>query len=267
MKLQHTNFKVSPRKTAMSRCSLLSDLGQYISLKEFDGGTNWFPKVHADGLRFMKIFEKLSGDKLKEVARTMGGEVVDKKFYESVTWSIQVRPLPLLEILMLLSLDPEFGSDFFTYYSRSALGQVPTEDIIAYSWVYTALLGREGNRILGGQEPKYEKEEMTQALLEERLKVFKYIDPQTARIVAEKIGGKSKEVEGAAWAIEKEPVPEFVITYVLKGEKGEILYDSEMLRRFGYFHDFLWLYCNAIIRESRKILGDKLPKLSSSGIL
>jgi hypothetical protein len=245
----------------------LSDLGQYVSLKEFDGGQGWAAKVHADGLRFMKIFEKLSGDKLKEVARTMGGEVVDKKFYETVTWSIQVRPLPFLEILMLLSLDPEFGNDFFTYYSRSALGQVPTEDIIAYSWVYTALLAREGNRVLGGQEPKYEKEEMAQALLEERLKVLKYIDPQTAGKVAERIGGKSREVEGAVWAVVKEPVPGFKITYVLKGEKGEIVYDSEVLRRFGYFHDFLWLYCNAIIRESRKMLGDKLPKLSASGIL
>jgi hypothetical protein len=215
----------------------------------------------------MKIFENLAGDKLKEVARAMGGEVVDKKFYQSVTWSIRVRPLPYLEILMLLSLDPEFGNDFFTYYSRSALGQVPTEDIIVYSWVYMALLAREGNRILGGQEPKYEKEEMAQALPEERLKVFKYIDPRTARKVAEKIGGKSRDEEGAAWAVEKEPVPGFKITYALKGEKGEIVYNNEMLKRFGYFHDFLWLYCNAIIRESRKILGDKLPKLSSSGIL
>jgi hypothetical protein len=245
----------------------LSDSEEYISLKEFDGGQGWAAHVHADGLRFLKIFERLSSDKITEVAKSMGGQVSNKKFYESVAWAIQVRPLPYLEVLMVLTLDPEFGNDFLTYYSKSALGKVPTEDIIAYSWVYTAFLAREGNKALGGQEPKYEKEEMAQALLEERLKVFKYIDAQTANKVAETIGGRKSEIGGALWAVEKEPVPGFKITYVLRGEKGEILYDSEALRRFGYFHDFLWLYCNAVIRESRKILGDKLPKLSDSGIL
>ncbi len=245
----------------------MSDAGDYVSLKEFDGGERWSAHVHADGLRFLKVFERLSSDKIVEVARSLGGQVSDKKFYESVAWAVQVRPLPYLEVLMVLTLDPEFGNDFLTYYSRSALGKVPTEDIIAYSWVFTALLAREGNKVLGGQEPKYEKEEMAQALLEERLKVFKHIDPRTARKVAERIGGKSRDEEGAAWAVVKEPVPGFKITYALKGEKGEIVYDNEMLKRFGYFHDFLWLFCNVIIRESRKILGDKLPKLSASGIL
>jgi hypothetical protein len=245
----------------------LSDSEEYVSLKEFDGGQSWAAHVHADGLRFLKIFERLSSDKIVEVARSIGGQVSNKKFYESVAWAVKVRPLPYLEVLMVLTLDPEFGNDFLTYYSRSALGNVPTEDIIAYSWVYAALLAREGNKVLGGQEAKYQKEEMAQALLEERLKVFKYIDLQTANKVAERIGGRKSVAVGALWAIEKEPVPGFKITYVLRGEKGEILYESEVLRRFGYFHDFIWLYCNAIIRESRKILGDKLPKLSDSGIL
>jgi hypothetical protein len=242
-------------------------LGDFVSLKEFDGGQGWSAKVHADGLRFIKIFEKLSGDKPKEVARAMGGQVVNWKPYENIAWTIQVHPLPYLEILLLLSLDPEFGNDFFTYYSRSALGKSPTEDIIVYSWIYISLLAREGNRVLGGPEPKYEKEEMAQALLDERLKVFMYIDPQTAKKVAEMIGGGSTQVEGATWAIEKEPVPGFKITYLLKDQSGEIRYDRKMVNQFHYFHDFLWLYCNAIIRESRKILGDRIPKLSASGIL
>jgi hypothetical protein len=245
----------------------LSNPSEYISLKEFDGGQAWAAHVHADGLRFLKIFERLSSEKIVEVAHSMGGQVSDKKFYESVAWAVQVRPLPYLEVLMVLTLDPEFGNDFLTYYSKSALGQVPTEDIIAYSWVYTALLAWEGNRVLGGQEPKLAKEEMAQALLDERLKVFKYIDSGTVSKVAERIGGRRIEVDGATWAVEKEPVPRFKVTYVLRADKGEILYDRHVLERFGYFHDFLWLYCNAIIRESRKILGDKLPKLSESGIL
>jgi hypothetical protein len=245
----------------------LSDSGDYISLKEFDGGQAWAAHVHADGLRFLNIFERLSSENIIEVAHSMGGQVSEKKFYESVAWAVQVRPLPYLEVLMVLTLDPEFGNDFLTYYSRSALGQVPTEDIIAYSWVYTALLAKDGTKVLGGQEPKFAKEEMAQALLDERLEVFKYIDSATITKVAEKIGGRRIEVDGAAWAVEKEPVPGFKITYALRAEKGEILYDSQVLEKFGYFHDFLWLYCNAIIRESRKILGDKLPKLSDSGIL
>jgi hypothetical protein len=250
-----------------SRCYSLSDSGEYISLKEFDGGVAWAAHVHADGLRFLKIFERISSGKIGEVAQSMGGQVLNRKFYDSVAWTVEVRPLPYLEVLMVLTLDPEFGNDFLTYYSKSALGQVPTEDIIAYSWVYTALLAWHGNKVLGGQEPKLAKEEMAQALLDERLKVFKYIDPETASRVAVKIGGRKSEVGGATWAVEKEPVPGFKITYALRGEKGEILYDEQVLEKFGYFHDFLWLYCNAIIRESRKILGEKLPKLSDSGIL
>nr|MDO8134721.1 hypothetical protein [Candidatus Njordarchaeum guaymaensis] len=245
----------------------MSELGDYVSLKEFDGSSGWYARVHSDGLRYMKIFEKLSGDRLKEVARALGGEVVDKKFYDNVAWTVQVRPLPYLQILMVLTLDPEFGNDFFTYYSRSALGESPTEDIIVYSWIFISLLAREAQKALYGQELKFEKEEMAKALLEERLRVFKYIDSSTARKVSEKIGGRSAEIGGATWAIEKEPVPKFNITYLLKGEKGEIIYDMEMVEKFHYFHDFLWLYCNAIIRESRKMLGDKIPRLSASGIL
>jgi hypothetical protein len=245
----------------------LTELGDYVSLKEFDGGSGWYTRVHADGLRYMKVFERLSGEKLREVARAIGGEVVDKKFYDNVAWTIQVRPLPYLHILLVLTLDPEFGNDFFTYYSTSALSESPTEDIIVYSWIYISLLAREAQKILYGQELKFEKEEMAHAMLEERLRVFKHIDSSTARKVAGTIGGKSVEVGGAIWAIEKEPAPNFKITYMLKGEKGEIMYRKEMVERFHYFHDFLWLYCSAIIRESRKILGDRIPKLSASGIL
>jgi len=246
----------------------LSEPGDYVSLKEFDGGSSgWYARVHNDGLKYMKIFEKLSGDKLKEVARALGGEIVDKKFYENVAWMIRVRPLPQLQILMVLALDPEFGNDFFTYYSRSALGESPTEDIIVYSWIYISLLAREANKALYSEELKFEKQEMAQAWLDERLRAFKHIDSSTAREVAGKIGGRSVEMNGVIWAIEKEPVPKFRIIYLVRGDKGEIVYSREMVEKFHFFHDFLWLYCNAIIRESRKILGDKIPKLSASGIL
>jgi hypothetical protein len=245
----------------------LSDTGEFVSLKEFDGGTGWDARVHSDGLRFIKVFEQLSGEKLKEVVRAVGGEIVDRKLYESVAWSVKVRPLPYLEVLMVLSLDPEFGNDFFTYYSRSALGKVPTEDIIVYSWVFAALLAKEGKRVLNEQEFSSEKLEMAEAPIEERLRVLKYIDPATAKTVADAIGGKSKTFEGSSWAIEKEPVPGFKITYLLRGQNGEVIFDKGMLQKFIHFENFLWLYCNAIIRESRKILGDKIPRLSASGIL
>lgn len=246
----------------------MSELSDYVSLKEFDGGSSgWYNRVHADGLRFMKIFEKLSADKLTDVARAMGGEAVDTKFYDNVAWTIKVHPLPFLDVLMLLTLDPEFGNDFFTYYSRSALGKVPTEDIIVYSWVYTALLAWEAQKTLQEDEPKFEREEMAEAQIDERVKVFKYIDPLTARKVANVIGGRIKEAEGVTWAIEKEPIPKFKIVYVLRNQIAEVQYSRELLLKFKYCRDFLWLYCNAIIRESRKILGDKMPKLSASGIL
>lgn len=170
----------------------MSELGDFVSLKEFDGGQGWYAKVHADGLRFLKIFERIPFEKLEQVARFMGGQITDRKPYESVAWAIQVRPLPDLEVLLMLSLDPEFGNDFFTYYSRCALGRVPTEDTIAYTWVYMALLAWEAKRILGEPEPKYEKEEMAKAFLDERLKVFGYIDPQTAEKVA-----KSSEAQAS----------------------------------------------------------------------
>jgi hypothetical protein len=246
----------------------LTELSDYVSLKEFDGGSSgWYNRVHADGLRFIKIFEKISVDQIGEVARTMGGEAVDTKFYENVAWTIKVRPLPFLDVILLLTLDPEFGNDFFTYYSRSALGKVPTEDIIAYSWVYIALLAWEAQRTLHGEEPKFEREEMAEAEIDERVKVFKYIDAMTARKVADTIGGRSKVVEGASWAIEKEAIPKFTIIYMLKNQIAEIHYSKDMMEKFKYCRDFLWLYCNAIIRESRKLLGDKMPRLSASGIL
>jgi hypothetical protein len=246
----------------------MTELRDYVSLKEFDGGSSgWYNRVHADGLRFIKIFERLSEKQLKEVALAMGGEVVNTKFYDNVAWTIKIRPLPFLDVIMLLTLDSEFGNDFFTYYSRSALGKVPTEDIIAYSWVYTALLAWEAQRTLQAEEPKFEREEMAEAKIDERVKVFKYIDPKTAQKVADIIGGKSKTIEEASWAIEKEAIPRFTIVYMLKNQIPEIQYSREMLEKFKYCRDFLWLYCNAIIRESRKILGDKMPKLSASGIL
>lgn len=144
----------------------MSDTGEFVSLKEFDGGTGWDARVHSDGLRFIKVFEQLSGEKLKEAVRAMGGEIVDRKLYESVAWSVKVHPLPYLEVLMVLSLDPEFGNDFYTYYSRSALGKVPTEDIIVYSWVFAALLAKEGKRVLNEQEFSSEKLEMAKAPIE-----------------------------------------------------------------------------------------------------
>jgi hypothetical protein len=246
----------------------MSSSGAYVSLKEFDGGKGWNARVHADGLRFLPVFEKITGDQVAEIARSIGGQVSENKFYENVAWAVQVQPLPYLEVLMILTLDPEFGNDFLTYYSRSALGRVPTEDIIVYSWTFAAILAGEARRVLGGSEPRQEREEMAQAVLDERLAVFKYVDAQTAKEVAERIGGRSIDIEGAWWAIEKEPLPGLVIDYLLRGEDGEILYNGEVLERYSRMaHYFLWLYCNAIIRESRSLLGDMLPKLSDSGIL
>jgi hypothetical protein len=251
-----------------ARWHLVSGSGDYVSLKEFDGGRGWNVRVHADGLRFLPVFEKITVDQVAEVARSIGGQVQDIKFYDGVAWAVQVCPLPYLEVLMILALDPEFGNDFLTYYSRSALGRVPTEDIVVYSWTFAAILAGEARRVLGGSDPRQDREEMAQAVLDERLSVFTYIDAQTAKEVAERIGGRSIDVEGARWAIEKEPLPGLPITYLLRGETGEIQYDGEALARYSRMASyFLWLCCNAIIRESRSLLGDLLPKLSDSGIL
>ncbi|MHA1321766.1 MAG: DUF3786 domain-containing protein [Candidatus Helarchaeota archaeon] len=256
----------------------------YITLKQFEGGWIWIKNITKSTNRAIPHLEKKTLEEIEKIAKLMNGKLMPWQIFDDTLWVLQICPLPDLLILYVFNYDEEFGSALKIFYHKSSL-KIPTEDV--YVWTeyfldFLALFAKDG---FDATDPKNARIELIS--LEELLKIVAPANKEKVRIdiigqreipllaidelTAHQIGHRLKvpvfshklRAITIQWALQFNLFQNLNIFIAAHGTKIESYYTKNVLefptRRILFF---TWLYCNAIIREARSILGDAIPKLS-----
>ena len=258
----------------------------YITMKQFQGGWIWIKNLNESTNHILPIIENISLDIIQKLAEFLNGEVLPWQIFDDTQWVLRVNPLPDFILLYVFNFDEEFGSDLKIFFHKSSL-KVPTED--AYVWAeyfleFLGILAKHGiqtttqtdvrdelislPKLLDEVDPK-NKEKLWNDIIGQREVPLLKIDKKTAEQISKQLkvpllSGKFQENK-IQWGFKFALFKNFSIYTILSndGTKFEAYYSKNVLnfqtRRILFF---TWLYCNAIIREARTILGDALPKLS-----
>jgi len=235
---------------------------EYITLREFGEGCGWHPKVIGYARNRMELFEKISQEDAVILANKLGATVEDFTLYDT-EWTVSFEPLPDLKILFLLVADEEFGSEFYVYYNQDAV-KYPAEDALIFSLAFITLFPHEAEFLWTNKRRRLGTQIIEKRDINQLLAILKNITPDVAKIVASNLGGEFKEIGG--WSITFTPITTLPITYEV-GKKTRILYDVDKAQWIPeVVYAFKWLYLNAVIRETRKLMGEPLPETSSCSL-
>ena len=258
----------------------------YITLRQFQGGWIWLKNINEISARIIPSLQSLSTEKLHDIANLMRGELLPWQIFDDTQWVLRFTPLPEFIILIVFNHDDEFGSALKIFYHKSSL-KIPTEDAYVFTEIFLEILGQFAKHgvaqaalnqfydelisfpaLLEIIDPT-NKEKMWNDIIGQREAPLLKIDRNTAKKIsisleAEFLSGKwySNELE---WGLKFNILNNLDLYTLLPLDRQnfQIYYTKNVLnfesRRILFF---IWLYCNAIIREARNILGEVLPKLS-----
>ncbi len=261
------------------------DSSRFIKLTNFSGGWIWVSHVDEHINKLLPYLEKISKEKLKEIWTIIGAEEKSWKPYEDTEFCVIINPLPDFVLLLVYNEgDEEFPSELKYFYEKKSLS-VPTEDAYVFTEIYLEMIrqiAKSENILiietpdiislgdLADKHPDLEREKILHDIIGQRFEPIKYIDRKTANTIAKNLKIEiipNWEHEKSEWALEFELFQDLSIFYI------KYLEDSSPNLKI-YFHvsilkynleiiiNFSWLFLNAIIREGRKILGNKMPKIS-----
>jgi len=262
------------------------NLANYITLKQFEGGWIWVKNIAEATARILPSLAKLSMDELRGIADLLNAAVLEWQLFSDTQWILRLIPLPDFIILYVFNQDEEFGSDLKVFYHKTSL-KVPTEDAYVFTEYFLELIGvlaKDGIEKaastqfqdelinLGDLMEKVDpgnKEKVWRDVIGQREEPLLKIDQVTAEQIGQLLNIQffTGEWYGSqvAWCLEFTLLKNLSIYVALSvtENKIQVYYTKNVLnfgsRRIGFF---TVLYCNAIIREARILLGDALPKLS-----
>lgn len=262
------------------------NLANYITLKQFEGGWIWVKNIAEITARILPSLAKLSIDQIHGIAELLNGTVLEWQIFSDTQWILRLIPLPDFVILYVFNQDEEFGSDLKVFYHKTSL-KVPTEDAYVFTEYFLELIGilaKEGIEKAASTQFQDElinledlmekvdpanKEKMWYDVIGQREEPLLKIDQATAEQIGQLLNIRffTGELYGSqvVWCFEFSILKNLSIYIALSGTENriQVYYTKNVLnfesRRIGFF---TWLYCNAVIREARNILGDALPKLS-----
>ena len=262
------------------------DSTNYITLKQFQGGWIWIKNITETSTRILPPLTTLSLEQMQDIADLLNGELLPWKIFNDTQWVLRLMPLPDFIILIVLNSDEEFGSELKIFYHKSSL-IVPTEDVYVFTEIFLDLLGlfaKSGiekatsiqfqNEVISLADhfalvDPANKEKLWNDIIGQREAPLLKIDKKTAEQISKKLNSEFFSGEWQQlhleWGLKFDILKNLSIFTLLPLSKQnfQVFYTKNVLnyesRRVGFF---TWLYCNAIIREARTILGDKLPKLS-----
>ncbi|MFX1451432.1 MAG: DUF3786 domain-containing protein [Promethearchaeota archaeon] len=261
------------------------DHSKFIKLTNFSGGWIWVSHVNEHINKLLPLLDAISKEKLKEIWLIIGAEEKPWKPYEDTVFCVIISPLPDFIILLVFNKgDEEFPSELKVFYDKKSLS-VPTEDAYVFTEIYLELIRQiaksENILIIETQDiislgdlaekhPNLEREKILHDIIGQRFEPITYIDQKTAKAIAD-----SLEIdflpdwkhEKSEWALEFKLFQDLSIFYIKYSQKAssnlKIYYHVSVLKyNLEIIMNFSWLFLNAIIREGRKILGDKMPKIS-----
>ena len=235
-----------------------------MTLKQFGAGCGWHPKVIAYAKNRMEIFEKITAEHAKMLAAEFGASFEVFTLYDT-EWSVSFEPLPDLRIIFLLVADEEFGNEFYVYYNRNAAEKYPAEDALIFSLAYITLFPHEAEFLWTNKRRRLETQIMEKRDINQLLATLRGITPGIAKKIASKLGGEFKE-NSEGWSLIFTPILTLPITYEVNN-KTRILFDVDKAQWIPeVMYAFKWLYLNAVIRETRKLMGEPLPETSSCSL-
>jgi hypothetical protein len=255
-------------------------------MKQFEGGWIWMKNIKEFSQNAISILEKNEGQfDLDKITQKIKGELItDWKIYADTEWIIKFQPFMNDYLLFIYNKNEEFGSEIKIFFNKQFLRDVPTEDAYCFVELYLKQLIRYidtpiHETLISGDNltidelldivDKENKEKLKHEILEIRAQIINKIpkDPELLNDIAKKLDGNffldrwdNNKID---WCLSFFPLKNVEIFNVLKDGKYHVFYSTQVLNlepRDILF--FTWLFCNAIIREARKKLGDKLPKLS-----
>ncbi len=255
-------------------------------MKQFQGGWIWTKNLNESTNQILPLLENTPLEKMQKIADFLNGEILPWQIFDDTLWVFRVTPLPDFILLYVFNFNEEFGSALKIFFYKTSL-KVPTED--AYVWAeyyleFLGILAKHGieapiimdvrdelislPELLDEVDPK-NKDKIWNDIIGQREVPLLKIDKKTAEQISNQLNvtflsGKFQEKE-IQWGLKFALFKNFSIILALSQDftKFEAYYTKNVLkfqtRRILFF---TWLYCNAIIREARTILGDALPKLS-----
>jgi hypothetical protein len=259
----------------------------YITLKQFDGGWIWLKNISEASNRILPYLSKLTLDDMRKMADLLNGSILEWKLFNDTQWILRLMPLPDFIILYVLNADEEFGPDLKIFYHKSSI-KVPTEDAYVFTEYLLELVGvlaKQGvekaassqfqNELISFQDlgkimDPAKKDKMWGGIIGQRKVPLLKIDRRTAEQISRLLKvnlfiGKWQGIN-MEWCLKFDLLKNLSIYIGISavGPEIQVYYTKNVInfesRRIGFF---TLLYCNAIIREARKILGDALPKLSN----
>lgn len=261
------------------------DFSKFIKLTNFSGGWIWVSHVDEKIKNLLPCLETISKEKLQEIWNIIGAIEKPWKPYTDTEFCVLINPIPDFKFLLIFNRgDEEFPSELKTFYEKSSLA-VPTEDAYVFSETYLELITQiaEAENIiiietpdlislgdLADKYPDLDREIIIHDIIGQRFEPLKYID----KLTAEKIAPSLKvnvvhewEYDNSEWTIEFKLFQDLSIFYVKYWENSKlnlkIYYHISVLKYdLQIITNFSWLFLNAIIREGRKLLGDKMPRIS-----
>ncbi|MHA1426909.1 MAG: DUF3786 domain-containing protein [Candidatus Helarchaeota archaeon] len=227
----------------------------YITLRQFQGGWIWLKNINNTSSRIIPILQQLSSTQVEQIAELLKGESLPWQIFDDTQWVIRLIPLPDFIILIVFNSDEEFGSALKIFYHRSSLA-IPTEDTYVFTEIFLEFLAKLAkDRLLKGDTHESGEELIS--------------DKETAEQISKSLeiaffAGDWRD-DQVLWGLKFEILDNLHLFISLPKDKKKIqIYYSRNVLNFDSRRIlfFVYLYCNAIIREARKILGDALPKLS-----
>ncbi|MFX0135723.1 MAG: DUF3786 domain-containing protein [Candidatus Hodarchaeota archaeon] len=261
------------------------DSSRFIKLANFSGGWIWVSHVNEHIKKLLPYLENISKEKLKEIWAIIGAEEKTWTPYEDTKFCVTINPLPDFMLLLIFNEgDEEFPSELKVFYEKKSLS-VPTEDAYVFTEIYLEMIrqiAKSENILiietfdiislgdLADKHPDLEREKILQDIIGQRFKPIKYIDLKTAKSIADNLKIEfitDWKHEKTEWALEFKLFQDLSIYYVKYWENSssnlKIYYHVSVLKyNLEIIINFSWLFLNAIIREGRKLLGDKMPKIS-----
>ena len=258
----------------------------FIKLNNFSGGWIWLSQVDERIKKLIPYLETISKEKLYEIWSMIGAEEKPWKPYAETEFCVLIKPLINFGILLIfMKGDEEFPSELFVFYEKKSL-DVPTEDAYVFTEIYLEFIrdmAKAKNILIidtidlislgdyAEKHPDLEREKARHDIIGQRFEPLKFINRTTAKQIADKLEVKfisEWTFENAVWVIKFKLFEDLSITFVLYKDESskldmKIYYNASVLKYDAHIVvHFSWLFLNAIIREGRKILGDKMPKIS-----
>jgi len=258
---------------------------ELITIKQFEGGWIWVKNIEEFSSKFIDIYEKnMKKIDIEIVSNLLNCKIeYNWKLYDDTEWILIYEAFPEMYLIFVYNKNDEFGSELKIFFNKLFLKEIPTEDAYCFVELLLKSLTRiyetpealkmkiSGDiitieELLDLTDPK-NKEKLREEIIEIRSNILKQISKDIVKDISRKIKGEF--ISGKIlnfdidWGIKFNPFKEIEFIISLIKDKVEIFYSMSSVKfpaRDVLF--FTWLYCNAIIRESRKILGNKLPKLS-----